>query len=53
VIINTGSTIDHDCTIGDYSHIAPGSTLSGHVKVGPGLTLPVGSKVGVGVDVGE
>jgi len=28
-IINTNSTIEHDCKIGDYVHIAPGVTMSG------------------------
>lgn len=34
VIINSRVSIDHDCTIGDGAHIAPGSTLCGSVTVG-------------------
>ena len=34
VILNTQSSIDHDCKIGDFVHIAPGVKLSGGVKVG-------------------
>ncbi len=33
-IINTNATVDHDCQIGSFSHVAPGSTICGTVKVG-------------------
>ena len=33
-IINTKSSLDHDCMIGDYIHIAPGVTISGGVEIG-------------------
>ncbi|EKB48616.1 acetyltransferase [Cecembia lonarensis] len=33
-IINTNSVIEHECKIGDYVHIAPGSVLCGNVTVG-------------------
>jgi len=33
-IINTRAGIDHDSTIGDHVHIAPGATLCGNVRVG-------------------
>lgn len=45
VIINTGSLIDHDCQIGDYSHISPGCTLCGHVKVGKNVLLGTNTTV--------
>ena len=45
VIVNTGATIDHDCTIADFCHIAPGSALCGHVTVGRGSWLQVGTNV--------
>lgn len=35
-ILNTSSSIDHDCVIGDFSHIAPGAHLAGNVVVGEG-----------------
>ena len=41
-IINTGATVDHDCVIGDYVHIAPGAHLCGHVEVGEGALVGVG-----------
>ena len=33
-IINSGAIIEHDCIIGAFAHIAPGSVLSGEVQVG-------------------
>ncbi|WP_417472418.1 acetyltransferase [Luteimonas mephitis] len=33
VIINTASSVDHDCVIGDGTHIAPGARLAGEVTV--------------------
>lgn len=32
-IINSGAIVEHDCQIGDFSHIAPGAVLSGEVVV--------------------
>ena len=45
VILNTGCSIDHDCVIGDFVHIAPGARLCGNVNVGDG------SLVGVAVGI--
>ena len=45
VILNTHCTIDHDCVIGDFSHIAPGATLCGGVRVGQNSILSSGSIV--------
>jgi UDP-3-O-[3-hydroxymyristoyl] glucosamine N-acyltransferase len=28
VIVNTRSSIDHDCVVGNFTHIAPGATLA-------------------------
>jgi len=33
-IINSGSIVEHDCQIGAFSHIAPGTVLGGEVIVG-------------------
>ena len=45
VIINAGATIDHDCSIGDYVHIAPQCGLAGVVMVGSLAFLGIGTKV--------
>lgn len=44
-IINTRSSIDHDCQIGKYVHIAPGVTLSGSVTVKDYTLIGTGSSV--------
>jgi acetyltransferase EpsM len=57
-IINTKSSIDHDCTIGDFVHISPGATLCGTVTVeegahiGAGATIIPGKKIGAWAVVG-
>lgn len=33
VIINSGAIIEHDCTINDFAHIAPGVVLCGDVTI--------------------
>jgi UDP-perosamine 4-acetyltransferase len=52
-IINTAASIDHDCTIGDYAHLAPGTHLAGGVGVGSGVFAGVGVSVIPDVEVGE
>ncbi len=41
-IINTGASVDHDCLIEDFVHVAPGVNLCGGVEVGEGSLLAVG-----------
>ncbi len=45
VILNTNCTVDHDCRIGDFVHVAPGATLSGGVKVGDSALIGAGATV--------
>ena len=33
-IINTGAIVEHDCMVGDFTHIAVGTVLCGNVSVG-------------------
>ncbi|MDD2806212.1 MAG: acetyltransferase [Elusimicrobiales bacterium] len=63
VIVNSRSSIDHDCVIGAGVHLAPGTVLCGAVKVGdlafvgagvtiaPNLTVGEGSIIGAGATV--
>lgn len=44
-IINTGASVDHECEIGDFTHIAPHATLCGNVIVGKGCLIGAGSSV--------
>lgn len=52
-IINTSSSVDHDCTIGDFVHIAPGSILCGDVTIGEGALIGAGSTILPGISVGK
>jgi len=52
-IINTGAQVDHDCDIGDYVHIGPGTVLCGTVTVGEGTFVGAGSVVIPGVKIGK
>src|SRR5208282_5273856 len=45
VIVNTQASIDHDCRIGDYTHISPGATLCGAVTVGREVHVGAGAVV--------
>ena len=51
-IVNTRASIDHDCTIGETVHIAPGVTLSGNVRVGDRTHIGTGAVViqGIAID---
>lgn len=53
VIINTRASVDHDCIIGDHSHIAPGVTLSGSVTVGASSHIGTGTTVIQQISIGE
>jgi len=50
-ILNTGCSVDHDCDIGAFVHLAPGVTLSGGVRVGEGALVGTGANVIHGVAI--
>lgn len=52
-IINTGATIDHDCTIDDFVHISPHATLCGNVSVDEGSWIGAGTTIIPGVKIGK
>jgi sugar O-acyltransferase (sialic acid O-acetyltransferase NeuD family) len=52
-IINTKVSIDHDCDIGEYCHIAPGVTMSGDVTVGKNVHIGTGSSVTQGITISD
>lgn len=43
VIVNTSSSIDHDCMIGDFVHVAVGAHLAGSVSVGDNSWIGAGA----------
>jgi sugar O-acyltransferase (sialic acid O-acetyltransferase NeuD family) len=51
-ILNTGAAADHDCTIGEFAHIAPGTHLAGGVDIGAGAFAGMGVSVIPDVQVG-
>jgi sugar O-acyltransferase (sialic acid O-acetyltransferase NeuD family) len=53
VIINTAASVDHDCRIDSFVHIAPNSTLCGKVSVGEGTLVGAGSTVLPGIKIGK
>lgn len=53
VICNTSSSIDHECVIGEFSHIAPGAVLCGNVKVGRGTFVGANAVVKQGITIGN
>lgn len=52
-ILNTNSSIDHDCRIGDFVHISPGVTICGGVSVGEGSHIGAGAVVIPGIQIGN
>ena len=52
-IVNTGSVIEHDCRIGDFSHISPGAVLCGMVQVGQDSHIGAGSVVRQEIIIGD
>jgi sugar O-acyltransferase (sialic acid O-acetyltransferase NeuD family) len=53
VILNTRVSVDHDCIIEDYVHIAPGATLCGTVHVGEGAFIGAGAVIIPGKKIGK
>lgn len=51
IIVNTSSSIDHDCTVGNYCHIAVGSHLCGTVKVGDHTWIGAGAIVNNNISI--
>jgi len=44
-IINTHSTVEHDCKIDDFVHVSPGAVLCGTVSVGANTHIGAGAVV--------
>ncbi|MFH1394797.1 MAG: serine acetyltransferase, partial [Candidatus Omnitrophota bacterium] len=53
VIVNTSSSIDHDCWIEDFVHIAPGAILCGTVTVGEGTHIGIGANIIQSIKIGK
>ena len=52
-IVNTGAILDHDSTLGDFSHLCPGVVTGGRVKIGSRTTVGIGAMIRDGVTIGD
>ena len=53
VIVNTAATVDHECVIGDFTHLAPGVHLAGEVRIGRRCLIGVGASIAPGIAIGD
>ena len=51
-LINTATSVDHDCLIARNCHVAPGATICGGVRVGQDTMIGAGAVIIDGVSVG-
>jgi len=52
-IINTHASVDHDCELGPFVHIAPGVHMGGTVTVGEETWIGVGSSINDHINIGK
>jgi acetyltransferase-like isoleucine patch superfamily enzyme len=52
-LINTQSSIDHDCVMFDYSSLAPSAVTGGSVAIGPRSAISIGAKIKHGLKIGK
>lgn len=53
VIVNTNASVDHDCRIGQGTHVAPGVAIAGGVTIGDRVLVGIGARVLPGVTIGH
>ena len=53
VICNTSCSIDHECIISDFAHIAPGAVLCGNVKIGENSFVGANAVIRQGITIGK
>jgi sugar O-acyltransferase (sialic acid O-acetyltransferase NeuD family) len=51
-ILNTRSSIDHDCVLSDFASLAPGAVTGGAVRIGSRSAISLGAAIKHGVSVG-
>ncbi|HMI79795.1 MAG TPA: acetyltransferase [Ferruginibacter sp.] len=52
-ICNTGCIIEHECIVGDFTHIGPGAVLCGNVKIGDGTFVGANAVIKQGIVIGK
>ncbi|RAP37655.1 acetyltransferase [Legionella quinlivanii] len=50
-IINTGAIIEHDCVVGEFSHISVNATVAGKVSIGKHVFVGAGAVIIDGVRI--
>lgn len=52
-IINTCAVVEHDCVVGDFSHVSSGAVLCGQVRIGHDTHVGAGSVIRQQISVGN
>lgn len=52
-IINTGAILEHECKIGNFTHIAPSATICGNVTIGENCLIGANSTIIPNVKIGD
>jgi sugar O-acyltransferase (sialic acid O-acetyltransferase NeuD family) len=52
-IINSAAIIEHECAVGENTHVGPGAILGGGVRVGAHTLIGLGARVLPGVRIGS
>jgi sugar O-acyltransferase (sialic acid O-acetyltransferase NeuD family) len=52
-IINTSATVDHDCILGNFVHIAPNAVLCGGISIGDKTLVGAGATIIPNISVGK
>lgn len=52
-ILNTNSSIDHDCEMNDFSSLAPNSVVGGNCHIGKFSHVGIGASVFHGINIGS
>jgi sugar O-acyltransferase (sialic acid O-acetyltransferase NeuD family) len=53
VIVNTGSSVDHESELSDFAHVAPGAILGGRVRVGEAAFIGIGARIAEKLSIGR
>ena len=52
-ILNTKSTLDHECKMRKFSSLGPGTNIGGNVRIGECTAISLGAKVIENIDIGK
>ena len=52
-ILNTGCYVDHESSVGDFSHLAPGVTVAGRTYIGSNTFVGLNAAIADGLKIGR